>query len=100
MVNWVLAMVAAALWSTAYGWYFYPDIKHWLWRRRHRKYLAEIERAKAYAAWMRRQPPRARSSPPPQPAYTPAPAPPAASPRPRPTATLIQFPARGGSPRS
>ena len=94
MLNWVLAAVAAALWTTAYSWYFVGDLRRWLWRHRNRKLLAEAQRAQAYAAWTRRPgPPRARAVPPPpqQPPAPPAqPAPPPA----RTGGVVIPFPTR------
>ncbi len=103
MLDWVLAGISAALWGTAYGWYFSNDIRRWLWRRRNRGRLAEIQRAQAYAAWMRRTaPPRGRAVPPPQPQSqqslprsAPAPSAPREAPA-RPPGVVIPFPGPRG----
>ena len=86
MLNWALAGLAAVLWGTAYGWYFMPDLRRWLWRRRNRRKLAEVQRAQAYAAWMRRATPR-RGAPPPRPQAAAA-----QEPQSRPPGVVIPFP--------
>ncbi len=98
MLNWLLGTLAAALWGAAYGWYFQGDVRRWLWRRRNRRRLAEMQRAQAYAAWMRRTAPRRapqQSSPPPT--WPALPAPPASEAPPRPSAAIIPFPRSKGS---
>lgn len=101
MLNWILAAIAAALWSTAYSWYFVGDLRRWLWRHRNRKRIAEAQRAQAYAAWTRRPTP-ARARPVPPPTQAPSP-PPQASPSPpaRAGGNVVPFPERrrGRPPR-
>jgi hypothetical protein len=37
MLNWFLALVSAILWTTAFAWYFAPEIRRWWQRRRERR---------------------------------------------------------------
>ena len=102
MLNLILAVVAAVLWSGAYGWYFSHDLAQ-AWRRfRDRRELGRQCRVLAYEAWMRRAGPvratpraaQTRSRPGPLVTLESVPMPP---PRPmtaRPDAKILPFPAR------
>ena len=97
MLDTVLASLAIATWSAAYGWFFATDFRRW-WRGRHvRRARAAFEREQArlaYAAWVRNiPPPRSRVPvfPPPRPMPPPPPS--------RPSAAIIPFP-RHPVPRS
>lgn len=80
MLDSVLAIVAAVVWSAAYGWFFATDVRRW-WRGRHarraRVAAAREQERLAYAAWVRNiPPPRPRTAelpppPPPRPAAPP-----------------------------
>ncbi len=108
MLNLLLAAVAAALWSGAYGWYFSREIRG-AWRRfggrrERRRQQDEVARA----AWARhlaqvRMPARAaqlRQRP--GPSFASASLPddpaPARQPAARPEAKILPFPARGRDP--
>ena len=98
MLNTVLAWVAATVWGTAYGWFFYHDVRRWWRGRALRRAREEWEREQArhaYAEWVRNiPPPRSRAPvfpPPPQPAIPAAP--------PRQGGEVIPFPRRRAASR-
>ncbi|MDA8250562.1 MAG: hypothetical protein M0Z28_15505 [Rhodospirillales bacterium] len=92
MLNTVLASVAAVVWSAAYGWFFFTDVRRW-WRGRHQRQVraaAEREQARhAYAAWVRNIPP-----PPSRVPQLPPPPPPPPLARPATGGVVIPFPRR------
>ena len=97
MLDTILASVAAAVWSAAYGVYFAGDLRRW-WRGRHqRRAIAATEREearRAYARWARNIPPPPSRAPilPPPPLT--APRPPAGQ-----GGVVVPFPRRAAASR-
>ena len=97
MLNTVLAWTAATVWGTAYGLFFFHDVRRWWRGRALRRARWELEReraTRAYAEWVRNIPPppsRVPHFPPPPPVALPAPQ--------RPGGEVIPFPRRAAGGR-